>query len=251
MQIIDLSLTIEPNESEPVPIEIKYISHEEGAELLGKPIGLTRNDFPDKIGLSIEHIFLTTHTGTHIDAPLHYGPFSEGNISKNVSDLPLNWFFSDAVLLRLEDDPLLGDVMPNEIQAKLIDIGYKIKPYDIVLIQTNGDQFWRKPEYFTHFRGMSAEATEWLIDQGVKVIGVDTFGFDAPFGKMLENYKDTGNKKFLWPAHILGRKREYCQIERLTNLKSIPIEHGFKVICFPIKVARCGAGWSRAVAQVP
>ena len=118
------------------------------------------------------------------------------------------------------------------------------------MIQTNGDQLWGKPEYFTTFRGISVEVTEWLIDQGVKVIGVDTFGFDAPFNTMLERYQISKDKKYLWPAHILGRRKEYCQIERLTNLASIPVESGFKVFCFPIKVMDCGAGWSRVVAQI-
>lgn len=250
MQLIDLSLTISSNKSEPVPVEIEYVSHAKGAELLGKSFGVTANDFPDKIGLSLEYVSLTTHTGTHIDSPAHYGPTTEGSKSKDITELPLNWFFSDAVLLRVKEDPLLGDVTLNEIIDKLNEIQYEIKPNDIVLIQTNGDKFWGKPEYFTEFRGISVEATEWLLNKGVKVIGVDTFGFDAPFHIMLNNYKNTMDKKYLWPAHILGRKKEYCQIERLTNLNLIPIEYGFKVICFPIKIANSGAGWARVVAQI-
>lgn len=250
MELIDLSLTVGPNLSEPVPIDINYISHEQGANLLGQPIGLTKDDFPDGIALSTEHVSLTTHSGTHIDAPLHYGPLSEGKPSKNISDLPLHWFYSDALLLRLDTDPLLGEVSLKEIKQKLSDIKYEIKPYDIVLIQTDGDKYWGKPEYFTQFRGISAEATEWLIDQGVKVIGVDSFGFDPPFHLMLEKYKNTQDKSVLWPAHILGRKKEYCQIERLTNLSIIPVVYDFKIICFPIKIAYSGAGWTRVIAQI-
>jgi len=248
MELIDLSLTISLNESEPVPIRIDYISHEEGASMLGSSMGLTKENFPDNKGLSTENVFLTTHTGTHIDAPLHYGPECEGASSKSIVDVPLEWFYSDAVVLRFRSDVELNEISLQEIKDELRKIKYQLKPLDIVLLQTDGDLLWEKKEYFTSFRGVSLEATEWLVSQGIKVIGVDTFGFDPPFRKMLDRYNDTNDKATLWPAHIFGRKKEYCQIERLANLRDIPVQVGFKVICFPIKIFGCGAGWSRVVA---
>lgn len=250
MKFIDLSLTIAPNNSEPVAVRIDYVNHIDGALMLGESAGLTEKDFPDNIGLSIEYINLTSHTGTHIDAPAHYGPTCEGRQSKFVEDLPLEWFFSDGVVLRFDESPDLGDISLSEIQQQLQIINYRIKPLDIVLLQSGGDKSWGTPKYFTDFRGVSEEATSWLIDQGVKVIGVDTFGFDPPFGIMLERYRKTNEKKYLWPAHILGRTKEYCQIERLTNLSLIPFSYGFKVMCFPIKLKFAGAGWSRVIAQI-
>lgn len=64
------------------------------------------------------------------------------------------------------------------------------------------------------------------------------------------NYQKTKDKNVLWPAHVFGRKKEYCQIERLANLRHLPKPFGFKVACFPIKIAKCGAGWSRVVAFI-
>lgn len=250
MALIDLSLTICPNNSEPVPVEIKYVSHADGADLLGKSFGITHEDFPDKIGLSLEYISLTTHTGTHIDAPLHYGPISAGNPSQSIVDVPLEWFMCDGVVLRLNPDVALGDVTVEECQHYLNGLSYTLKPFDIILLHLQGDRHWGKPEYFTNFRGVSRELTHWLIDQGIKVIGVDTFGFDAPFNVMLKRYKDSHDQSVLWPAHFVGREKSYCQIERLTNLAAIPVDYGFKVICFPIKIASGGAGWSRVVASV-
>lgn len=248
MKFYDLSLEISPNDSEPVPVEIDYISHQDGADILGKSIGIDHQSFPDQIGLTLEHVRLTSHTGTHIDAPLHYGPVSEGKPAKSISELPLAWFHSDGVKIDCLGDHSDGAVTKEEVILALQTMSYSLKALDIVLLNTGADRYWGRPEYFTHFRGVSREATQWLVEQGIKVIGIDSFGFDAPFHAMLDSYKKTKDSSVLWPAHIYGREKEYCQIERLANLHLLPRSFDFKVSCFPIKIAGCGAGWSRVVA---
>lgn len=250
MQLIDLSVTMEPTEGEPVPVQIEYVNHEEGADLLGKPIGIDRKAFPSGMGLSIEFVKLTTHSGTHIDAPAHYGPLCEGQTAKTIEDLPLDWFFQDGVLIDCSEGATDNPIASVEIEQKLAIMNYDIKPFDIVLLLTGADKYWGQPDYFTNFRGVTREATEWLVSRGVKVIGIDSFGFDPPFHKMLEEYKQKQDSDVLWPAHIYGREKEYCQIERLANLGNIPVNTGFTVACFPIKVRNGGAGWSRVVAII-
>jgi kynurenine formamidase len=248
MIIFDLSIPIEANCSEPVPIEIERISHEEGADLLGQPAGLDRRDFPQGLGLSLELIKAATHAGTHVDAPAHYGPLCEGQPARTVDQLPLEWFYQDGVVIDCRSGALEEAITADELAVQLDSIGYHLKPLDIVLIHTGTDRLWGQPEYFTHFRGMSREATAWLVEQQIKVIGIDTFGFDQPFPRMLASYRASGRQDELWPAHMYGREREYCQIERLANLDRLPAPFGFKVACFPINVRGCGAGWSRVVA---
>jgi kynurenine formamidase len=250
MRLIDLSVTLEPTLGEPVPVQIEYVDHEKGADILGQPAGIDRKAFPDGLGLSLEFVKLTTHSGTHIDAPAHYGPLCEGQPAKTIEELPLDWFFHDGVLIDCSQDQAASAVTRSEIEQQLTSINYKLKPFDIVLLRTGADKHWGKPEYFTDFRGVSREATAWLVSQGVKVIGIDSFGFDPPFHRMLAQYQAKQQSDVLWPAHIYGREREYCQIERLANLDKIPVNYGFTVACFPLKVRDCGAGWSRVVAIV-
>jgi kynurenine formamidase len=250
MKFIDLSVTLEPVNSEPVPVDIQYISHEEGADILGKPAGIDRTAFPDGKGLSLEHVKLTSHSGTHVDAPAHYGPFCEGKPARTIEEMPLDWFFSDGVMIDCSDGAIDQAVSQGELQQKLTDISYTLKSHDIVLLYTGADRHWGKPDYFTNFRGVSREATEWLVLQGIRVIGIDSFGFDPPFHRMLSDYRKQQCPDVLWPAHIYGREREYCQIERLANLGDLPVHYGFSVACFPIKIRGCGAGWSRVVAMI-
>ncbi len=250
MKIIDLSLTIEPNRSEPVAVKIKHISHRAGAKMLGGPVHIDHTAFPDKLGLSLEYVQLTTHTGTHVDAPAHYGPLCNGKPAKSIEELSLTWFYGRGVLLKCHGQTA-GPVSREEIVQAVRAVKRPLRPFDIVLIDTNASERWGRPDYFTNFRGVSPEATEWLLKRGVKVIGVDSYSFDPPFKTMLDDYIKTKDPKRLWPAHVLGRKREYCQIERLVHLDRIPKPTGFFVSCFPVKIKGCGAGWSRVVALVP
>ncbi|MEH7255239.1 cyclase family protein, partial [Neobacillus niacini] len=78
---------------------------------------------------------------------------------------------------------------------------------------------------------------------------IDTYTFDRPFGAMVADVK-AGNNKALFPAHFMGRKREYYHIEKLANLDSIPVRNGFKFCAFPTKVKGGTAGSVRAVAMI-
>jgi cyclase len=271
--IVDLSVSVCPDNWEPEPIKRKVINHVKGGDLLGKANiyrgdknkwfrfrervksllgwGITHRDFPNEKGLSLMQYQLTTHTGTHIDAPYHYGDLNNaGECARTITELPLSWCYADGVVLHLTDNLEKGPVELNEIKKKLEEINYVIKPYDIVLLATNGSAHYGKPEYFTLYRGVSREATEWLVSKGVKIIGVDSFGFDAPFHIMLDNYTKTGDRDHLWPAHMYGREKEYCQLERLTNLESLTRTSGFKVACFPVKLEGADASWCRVVAII-
>ncbi|BBB90949.1 MAG TPA: cyclase family protein [Methylomusa anaerophila] len=268
--IIDLSVPIDVNSWEPNPVKRTIVDHRTGADLLGETLvlmrgtnifsrlkemikqklgyGLDHRNFPEEKGLSLYTYQLTTHTGTHLDAPYHFGDVTQaGTKAKTITDIPLKWCFGNGVLLDVEADAAEA-VSRGEIIAKLEEMNYRLQPFDIVLLKTGGDQYSGTPQYFTNFRGVSSEATEYLIDCGVKIIGIDSFGFDPPFGKMIEKYLSDRNVNYLWPAHFLGRKKEYCHIERLANLGQIANPIGFKVCCFPIKLTDSDAGWCRVVA---
>lgn len=141
-------------------------------------------------------------------------------------------------------------ISSGEIQKELERINYRIKPFDIVMIMTGADKLWGKKEYFDAGCGMSAEATLWLCDQGVKVMGTDAWGWDRPFWAIKEAFEKSGDKSILWEAHRVGIEREYCHIEKLANLDELPAPYGFKVCCFPVKLTGGSAGWCRVVAIV-
>jgi cyclase len=205
---------------------------------------------PDGELLSVDTLTLTSHTGTHIDAPAHYGSRASYGAPKTIDQLPLSWFHGPAVVVDLTDvRPEGRAVDATTLRDRLGRIGREIRPYDIVLLRTGADRHAGTPAYFTDFVGLDGPATELLLDLGVRVIGTDAFSLDAPFGAMIRRYQETGDRGVLWPAHFVGRDREFCQIERLAGLDRLPA-HGATVSCFPIKIIGAGGGWTRAVAFV-
>jgi kynurenine formamidase len=171
-----------------------------------------------------------------------------GKPAKTIDEIPLEWCYGDGVVIDVRHRKAGEYITLDDIKKGLKKINYQLKPGNIVLIETGGDKRWRFSDYPDASPGMSGEATEWIIDQGVKVIGIDGFGFDRPFKKMAEDFKK-GVKGALWPSHHdVGRQKEYCHIEKMANLDKIPKPYGFKVACFPVKIAKAGAGWCRAVA---
>jgi kynurenine formamidase len=250
MKIIDLSIPTEDSASVPTEVEITYLNHEHGADYLCNYFGSNPSDLPNGLGPAVEKVTLISHAGTHIDAPWHYAPTSEGKQARTVDELPLKWFFGDGVILDMRHLPNGSVIAVKDIKKYLSKINYKIKPFDIILIQTGADKYWGKQDYFDRGCGLDRDSTLWLLVKGVKVIGIDAWGLDRPFGAIRDEFQRTHRKEILWQAHYAGIDKEYCQIEKLANLDKLPRPTGFKVACFPIKLKRASAGWCRAVAVV-
>jgi len=122
-----------------------------------------------------------------------------------------------------------------------------LNPEMIVLINTGMDKFNGTKDFHKIGTGMSAEATEWLIDQGIKIMGIDSWGWDLPLPYMLKKAKETKNPELFWEAHLVGRHKEYCHMEQLVNLNALPYT-GFKVAVFPLKIVGASAAPARVVA---
>ena len=87
----------------------------------------------------------------------------------------------------------------------------------------------------------------WLTERGVRVVGTDAWSWDAPFSFTREKVAATGDVSLIWEGHRAGREIGYFQMEKLGNLAQLPAD-GFDIVCFPVKVHRASAGWTRAVA---
>lgn len=247
IKIVDLAVPIDPDACEPEKAVFKRIYHEEGAKQAAKFFNLSKDDFVDGLLWANGEVKLGEHTGTHLDAPIHYAPTSEGKIAKSIDEIPLEWCYGDGVVLDFHEKESGYAITKQDIIDELNRIEYVLSSGNIVLIRTDSDKYLYDEGYFSIHPGMSAEATEYLCRQGIKVMGIDAWGWDIPFSKAVENYKKTGNRDVLWEAHLVGRKYEYCHIEKLANLSSLP-QYGFKVAVFPVKLKGGTAGWARPVA---
>ena len=152
MQIIDLSLPIDEEAPEVHSFGIERVGHREGIRhlnwvllkrslmgrlsfLLGKRI-IKSEDLPDEQFLSLETVHCPVHIGTHVDFSFHYGIESEGRPSRTINELPLEWCFSDGVVLDFTHKKEGEAISRGEIEAGLEKIGYGLKALDIVLLHT-------------------------------------------------------------------------------------------------------------------
>ncbi len=247
--LIDLSDCLENATSafEPNAHTIDYVTPEQGVAMAEQRFGLGPEYWADGLGWQVEQVTLTTHSGTHVDAPAHYGPARHGE-ARTIDQVPLRWCFSDGVLLDMTHKQRGERITREDAQNELARIGYSLKPYDIVLVRTDTSKYFKQPGYDMKHPGLTREVTEWMVDQGVRLIGIDAWGIDRPFDVMIADAKNHVSQ--FWEAHLLGREKEYCQIEKLANLDLIPHPFGFTVMAFPVNIRGASAGWSRVVAMI-
>lgn len=247
--LVDLSVPIEESESEPFKPLVNHQDHQAGAAVMSGIFGVPEKDLPGGLGWANDNITLITHAGTHLDAPWHYSPIAGGKRAITIEEVPLEWCFSDAVVLDMRHKGDGDRIEVEDLTSELERIRYEIKPLDIVLIMTGVDSFWGSPDYINHGPGMVRSSTLWLIEKGVRIMGIDSWGFDRPFSTIIEEYRRNGDPSIIWEAHYAGIEAEYCHLEKLANLDKLP-PHGFTVACFPVKITGASAGWCRPVAII-
>jgi len=248
--IVDLSKPVEYNKGDPffMRVKIKHKKHST-SRLLIRLLGLSFRLFPPLFeGWADDTIVkMGVHSTTHLDAPWHYGPTVDGRPARTIDQIPLEWCYGDGIMVNMSHKEDNDPITVEDIQRELSASGARITPETIVLIRTDRDRYMGTPEFFTRGTGMSADATRWLIDQGVKVMGIDQWGWDLPITWQIRQAKKTRNRELFWEAHLVGREKEYCHIEQLTNLRSLPA-CGFKVAVFPLKIIGASAAPARVVA---
>jgi kynurenine formamidase len=252
MQLVDLSLPLEDDRRwSPwwARTRVRRQGHRFGAWAIRLLFGLARRHLRTGLGWSNDVLKLSTHGTTHVDAPWHYAPTCGGQRARTIDELPLEYFHGRGVVLDVRQLGPESAASANDLQAALARTGHTLQAGHIVLVQTGNDQYWGRREYYHRGPGISAEATRWLIGQGVRLMGIDSWGWDRPLAEQAREAKTTGRADVFWAAHYVGVDHEYCQIERLANLAALP-STGFTVCAFPLKVKGGSGGPARVVAMI-
>jgi kynurenine formamidase len=229
--------------------EIDYRTHQDtAAEVVSFFPGLEVDDLPDREGWAIELARITTHNGTHLDAPYHFASTMDGGKRAiTIDEVPLEWCMQPAVKLDFRgfEDGYVATAA--DVEAELARIGHELSPLEIVVVNTSAGVKYGDDDYVGSGCGMGREATLYLLERGVRVTGTDAWSWDAPFVHTAKRFAREGDPAIIWEGHRAGREIGYCHIEKLHNLESLP-PAGFEIACFPVSVQGGSAGWTRAVA---
>lgn len=206
MHIYDITLTISPDlpvwPGDP-PVKVERVAKiEEGANA------------------NVSLMNMGVHTGTHVDAPLHF--LTDGN---GVESLPLNILTGRAYVLNLPD----ADI----ITASVLKQSSIPTETNRLIIKTRNSQYWahKDPVFRTDFVGISSDAAEFLLELGIKLIGVDYLSV-AP-------YKQSR------PTHEILLKSDIVIVEGL-DLSNIT-QGQYTLYCLPLKIAGCDGAPARAI----
>jgi len=180
----------------------------------------------DKDGFQELELNLTTHTGTHIDCPLHLFKGSRSLPETDISD-----FFGRAAAI---DCSGMKDYIPlNFVQQ----YHHETERADFLLFYTGYDMLWGSDQYFSDFPLLTDEAARYLTNFKLKGVGFDTISVDRIDSKEL-------------PLHNIFLQKNMLIIENLKGLKDV-VGQRFYFSCFPLKVADGDGSPVRAVAYLP
>ncbi len=229
-------------------VKIKHKAHQKARWLirfLGLPFRLFPQNFTGWADDTVQS--MGVHATTHLDAPWHYAPLVAGQPAKTIDQVPLDWCYGDGVVVDMSHKADFDPITIADLQVALLQTGVTLKPAMIVLIRTGRAQYNGQKNFAQLGTGMSADATRWLINQGIRMMGIDQWGWDLPLHYMIQQAKLHQDQTVFWEAHLIGRDLEYCHIEQLVNLESLPVT-GFRVCVFPLKIVGASAAPARVVA---
>ncbi|MHB8059320.1 MAG: cyclase family protein [Gaiellaceae bacterium] len=203
-EIIDISVSLSPstvsweNESNPV---IERVSSIEAGD-----------------GYNLSRLVLGTHTGTHVDAPLH---FIEGGGSSD--EIPLDALIGPALVVDARD-------VVKEIDAELVERELPAA-CERVLFSTRNSKLWDQPKFESEFVGISPRAAALLVERGVRLVGIDYLSVGAP----------ETHRELLSHGVVL--------LEGL-DLRAAAAGR-YRLVCLPLRVAGADGAPARAVLTLP
>ncbi|MBN1908095.1 MAG: cyclase family protein [Pirellulales bacterium] len=180
------------------------------------------------IGYNITQISMSTHQGTHLDAPRHF--FDDG---RPVDAIPLERFFGVTSLVDLAPGSALAPEQPITLDM-LRPHAEKFQPGAKIVYRTGWDREFGKPEFFSDFPSLTLEAAEWIAGQKIELLGMDT--------------PTPGNEWKEIHLALLGPGVEIVIVEGLANLDLLP--ERFTLAAFPLKIKDRDGSPIRAVAII-
>ena len=180
-------------------------------------------------GYNLELLFLSSHTGTHLDAPYHF--LEKG---AKIHEISLKKLVSNAVLIKSRKKSN-ESVTKTDIQKFEKKHG-KIASFSSVIFYTGWQRNLQKKYYFTKNPGLSVSAAKYLASKKISLVGIDSPSIDL----------GTDSK---FSVHQIFAKKGILIVENLANLEKIKSSK-FHLVVLPLKLKNATGSPVRAIAFV-
>ncbi len=189
--------------------------------------------------------YLGEHCGTHVDASIH---FNRGGTP--VERIPLDWLCGEAVVVNFAAKKGGEDVTAEEMRAAIAALDGGLGGARIVLVRSDRHRLWGRPEYHEDILNVTPEATEWLLRQGVRVVGCDmcVWEVDRAVRLGVPARRLSGAERF--PSHALMERHDFVIIENLAHLDRVPRAR-FTFVGLPLPLVGGSGSPIRAAALLP
>lgn len=177
-------------------------------------------------GFAVRDLHLSSHIGTHMDAPAHM--LAEG---KTLDQFHLSKFTGSACIIPFTHDDIDG----MNLTEYLSQFEDDIKDCDFVILQTNWSTKWGAKEYFSDFPALDQESAKYLASFYLSGIGIDSISIDVHDS---EDYK----------VHHILLNKEIVIIENLCNLENVN-KQNIKFSAFPLAIKDADGSPVRAMAE--
>jgi len=180
-------------------------------------------------GYNLELLFLSTHTGTHMDAPYHF--LEKG---AKIHEISLKKLVSEAVLIKSKKK---GGESITKIDIQKFEKKHgKIDGFSSVIFYTGWQRNLQKKYYFTKNPGLSVSAAKYLASKKISLVGIDSPSIDL----------GTDSK---FSVHQIFAKKGMLIVENLANLDKIKSSK-FHLVVLPLKLKNATGSPVRAIAFV-
>jgi arylformamidase len=174
-------------------------------------------------------VLLGTHTGTHCDAPSHFIPGG-----RTIDTVSLDVLIGPAAVVDFSSAKPFQEIGISEFETQL---GSR-RPERVVM-RFDWSNYWGKMQYYTDHPFISQDASQWLVDRGVRLLGMDT--------PMPDNPKHGWGSELDSPNHKILLGHGVILVEYLCNLQEIR-QKDIELIVLPLKILQGDGSPARVVA---
>jgi arylformamidase len=171
-----------------------------------------------------EVIFMSTHTGTHMDAPSHFA-----SNASSIDKISVNRFISKAILIKIKKG-LNQLITTAEIESSNV----RIMDGDSIVFSTSWENEVDKDYFFSDSPGLSEDAAKYLVNKKVNAVCIDSPSID----------RGTDNN---FPVHKILLSKEILVVENLCNLNKLKTQY-FTIVMIPLKLSGASGSPIRAIA---